>query len=116
VIQDEADQLVEFVTTGGQDSVAKRAQLLAAREGLLDLAGKFTAEQIAKRVDAIDTELDNLDVLDSVQDVPRIDWEQPESIINEILRAMWSEIRLGKDLMPETDGFRWRRQEWRRSN
>jgi hypothetical protein len=40
-----------------------------------------------------------------------IDWSWPRKEINTVLRAMWTQVDLGPDLMPVA--FHWRLPEWR---
>jgi DNA invertase Pin-like site-specific DNA recombinase len=119
LVRAEADRLVDFGTaqTGGHHAEARRADLLERRERVtetyLDPRSGMTREKRDAEWDAIDAELDNIEVVDTFADVPAIDWDQPTAIVNEILRAMWSRVELGPDLMPRPDGFVWRRPEWR---
>jgi hypothetical protein len=61
--------------------------------------------------DAIDAELDRLDFIETIVEIPSIDWTVAPGIVNGVLRAIWERVELGPDLMPAR--FIWRRQEWR---
>jgi DNA invertase Pin-like site-specific DNA recombinase len=117
-VRAEADHLIDFgtVQTAG-DAEARRAELIERRERVtetyLDPRSRMTREKRDAEWDAIDSELDNMDMIDTLEDVPAIDWNQPVEVVNAILRALWGRVELGPDLMPKPDGFVWRRPEWR---
>lgn len=94
---------------------SKRDALAAQREKVLDMytLPGVTREQVVARLETIDAELSALDERNVIVDIPALDWSQAPEIVNAILRAMWSEVRLGPDLQPLPDGFAWRREEWR---
>lgn len=104
------DQAQERIADAGT-----RNALAAQREKVLDMytLPGVTREQVVTRLEAIDAQLAALDARSVTIDIPAIDWTQPPDVINTILRAMWSEIRLGPDMLPLPDGFVWRREEWR---
>jgi DNA invertase Pin-like site-specific DNA recombinase len=95
----------------------QRAAIAERRERVIDLFVDGTIRTKADRdlrLAKLDDELDALDAARVLVEVPQsVDWSQPPAIVNAILRAMWSEVRLGPDLLPAPDGFRWRRPEWR---
>jgi DNA invertase Pin-like site-specific DNA recombinase len=120
LIRAEADRLAppDAVVMGGADAEVRRAELLEARERVtetyLDPRSKMTKDVRGARWDAIDAELDRLDFVERVVEIPgAVDWTQPTAIVNGVLRAMWERVELGPDLLPKPDGFAWRRPEWR---
>jgi hypothetical protein len=94
---------------------AQRSELDARRVRLIDGIehGTITRAEADPRLAAIKAEADALEIEVAVVDVPRLDWSWAPETINGVLRAMWSEIKLGPDLMPAPDGFGWRVREWR---
>ena len=119
VIRGEAERLVtpDAVVTGGDDD-ARRLELLDLRERVtetyLDPRSRMPIEVRNAKWEAIDAELDRLDFDETIREVPSVDWTQPTTIVNEILRAMWERVELGPDLMPAW--FGWRRVEWRNAD
>lgn len=99
-----------------QDDMARRTALAGRleRANELYIAGTIGRERYDREVAAVNRELDSLGASEAVIDIPALDWSQPPDVINTILRAMWSEIRLGPDMLPLPDGFVWRVPEWRR--
>ncbi len=88
-------------------ALAARRQRVAEAflDGLLDRAS--ANEQTA----AIDAELDSLGAARAVVAVPALDWSWEPETINEVLRALWSEVRLDTQLRPLEAV--WRVPEWR---
>jgi DNA invertase Pin-like site-specific DNA recombinase len=118
IVRAEADRLVtpDAVVTGGDDE-ARRGELIEMRERVtetyLDPRSRMPKEVRDANWDAIDAELDRLDFIETIVEIPAIDWTQPTAIVNGILRAMWERVGLGPDLLPLPGGFIWRRPEWR---
>ena len=71
----------------------------------------YTAEQGAAKVAEIEAAIAALELERRVLDVPVIDWSWDPKDVNRVLRAMWTEIALGPDLMP-VEAI-WRIPEWR---
>ncbi len=116
MIRAEADCLVTpgTMVTGG-DAEGRRAELLDARERVTDTyldprAGK-SSEWRNARWDEIDTELDRLDFIETIVEIPALDWDRPTASVNAVLRALWERVELGPDLMPVR--FVWHVPEWR---
>lgn len=99
------------------DADQQRSAIAEKRERIIDMFADGTIRTKADRdvrLAKLDDELDALDAAHVVVTVPQsVDWSQPPATVNAILRAMWSEVRLGPDLLPAPDGFAWRREEWR---
>ncbi len=102
------------VVMGGGDAEARRAELWERREGVGDAyaAGAYgkvgsadAKRRMAERLEAIDVELDGIEVLESVTVVPPVDWSWPVDDLNRHLRLLWDRIELGPDLLPKPDGF-----------
>ena len=94
---------------------SKRAELDERRARILDGLehGTFTRPEADERLAKVAAELDALEQETHIEDIPPLDWSQPPEIVNGVLHALFEEIRLGPDLMPQPDGFVWRRREWR---
>jgi DNA invertase Pin-like site-specific DNA recombinase len=93
---------------------AERMALDAKRERVLDMFADGLIDKVerARRLVAIEERLNQLDAAREVVAIPgAIDWSWPPKEINAVLRAMWSRVELGPDLMPRT--FVWRAPEWR---
>jgi hypothetical protein len=72
-----------------------------------DNVAEYQAEK--KRIEG---ELAALDSEQSLADVAAaVNWEKPVEVINNTLRAMWSEVRLDENLMPME--AEWIVPEWR---
>jgi DNA invertase Pin-like site-specific DNA recombinase len=111
VIRAEADYLVTpdqvVVPADSYDDSGDRAALLALRgrvadsvidAGLADLDARREASG-ARRVRAVA--------------VPSIDWTWPPERLAPVLHALWTEVRLGPDMLPLADGYGWTVPEWR---
>jgi DNA invertase Pin-like site-specific DNA recombinase len=98
-----------------------RAALATKREGIGDAyaAGAYgkvgSAEAKARLGDRLaeledaETRLDAERVITSIP--AAVDWWWPPRAINAVLRALWSEVQLGPDLLPQR--FTWTVPEWR---
>jgi DNA invertase Pin-like site-specific DNA recombinase len=104
-------------------STAALAALETKRDGIGDAyaAGAFgpvgseaARAKLTERLAAIDEEAKEQEAVEYLEAIPQsVDFTQPPEIVNTILRAMWSRVELGPDLRPLSDGFVWRRKEWR---
>jgi len=102
-----------------------RSALSSKREGIGDAyaAGAYgrvgsreAKARLTDRLVEIDAAEDSLDARMTITAVPpAIDWTWPPRELNAVLRALWSRVELGPDLMPKPDGFAWRVPEWRSS-
>jgi DNA invertase Pin-like site-specific DNA recombinase len=93
---------------------AKRDALEAKRAQVIDygIDHLIPKADVASRLAAIDDELDALDAASTVVDIPKaVDWTWAPRDINRVLRAIWSEVLLGPDLLPVK--FEWRVPAWR---
>jgi DNA invertase Pin-like site-specific DNA recombinase len=102
-----------------QDSTEAKARALDELRGrvLDNFEATGDRERRDRRLAEIAEEQAALDVLLAAEAtialVPdEIDWSQPPEAINEALRAMWTHVALGPDLMPLPDAFGWRRADW----
>jgi hypothetical protein len=93
----------------------RRAKLAEQRDRVIDMYADGTIKtktERNRRLAAIDDALDALDAAQVVVAVPSaVDWTQPPAVVNAVLRAMWSRVELGPDMMPAR--FVWRVPEWR---
>jgi len=112
IIRAEADRLrglPDRILTGGEDAEARRAELIEDRERVTDTyldsrSGK-SKEWRNARWDEIDAELDRLDFIETIVEVPAADWDWPTDDLNRHLRLLWERVELGADLLPKADGF-----------
>jgi hypothetical protein len=86
--------------------VAKRARIVdMAADGIIDKADRD------RRLADVDEALAAIAVRNQIVAVPAIDWDGRPEDINAVLRAIWSEVRMGPDLNPVEAV--WRVPEWR---
>jgi hypothetical protein len=104
------------IATDSQDGDLER--LSVERSNVIDygVRGRIDDDEVDRRLAAIDAriaELHQRAAVDAAASMipDAIDWSAPPAIVNQALRAMFSEIELGADLMPVRYG--WRRKEWR---
>jgi hypothetical protein len=98
----------------GTDDPARRAELMAKREGIGDALALrvWDKERATAERDAIDAELDRLDAAQIVAAIPpAIDWTWPPPALSDVLRALWRAVELGPDLRPLRAD--WTVPEWR---
>jgi len=93
---------------------AERAALDAKRDRVLDMFsdGLIDKPERARRLVAIEERMDQLDAAREIVTVPSaIDWAWPPKEINAVLRAIWTRVELGPDLLPTK--FLWKVPQWR---
>ena len=97
---------------------AQRAALDAQRDRWIEQYGEGLIDKATRdaRLAAVDSAVAALDVIQALVDVPQaVDWTITETntiaAVNAVLRALWKEVHLGHDLMPER--FVWWMPEWR---
>lgn len=102
----------------GRTDDGQLGALTAERTSVIDygVKGRIDDDEVERRLAEIDAKLDELRqraAVDAAAAVipDAIDWSATPAIVNAALRALWSEVRLGDDLMPVKYG--WRRKEWR---
>lgn len=102
----------------GRTDDGELGALTAERTSVIDygVKGRIDDDEVERRLAEIDAKLDELRqraAVDAAAAVipDAIDWSAPPAIVNAALRALWSEVTLGDDLMPVKYG--WRRKEWR---
>ncbi len=114
-IEAEAARLrVPYDTVDVEDVGAERDRLAAQRKAVGDalVDGLYTRAQARERAASIDARIEALERSTTRVGIPdAVDWSQPPTIVNELLRSMWSEVELGPDLRPVRAD--WRREEWR---
>jgi DNA invertase Pin-like site-specific DNA recombinase len=96
------------------EAPSRRSAIAAKRDRIVDLYadGIIDKSERARRLAALDDELDALDAKRVVAAVPdAVDWTRPPGVVNAVLRALWERVELGPDLMPAR--FVWRVPEWR---
>jgi len=111
-----AKYLPDAVRTVVRTSDDKRKALLDRREriNVMFEAGGISDTQYRERVKQVDAELDALASSDravqSLRLLPAgVDFTLPEAEVNEVLRTLWSAVRLDKDY--KVAGFDWRLDE-----
>ena len=120
LIKEEAARLrapdrVELV----EASEAALSAIEARRDRLTDAleAGVLERDRYAARMAVLDEEAAAVETQRSIEHLPeRIEWGSDlPAAVNAVLRAMWSRVRLGPDLLPRPwpDGFAWRVPQWR---
>jgi DNA invertase Pin-like site-specific DNA recombinase len=108
-IQAEAARLrvPEQVMVAEADATTRTA-LLARREryAIAFADGNLSHETYSAKVANIDAELERLDDVEAVIEVPAIDWDWPPEAINRVLACLWSSVELDATMRPI-------RAEWR---
>lgn len=102
-----------YAATAAQDD--ERWRLTAERDRIIDLYQSDLIDRPAmiRRIAGVDARLSALDARTVVIDVPTIDWDRDTPAgINRVLRAVFTGVDLGPDLLPLPDGFETPVPEW----
>lgn len=81
------------------------------RLGRAYAAGALPEGEFQSGVEAIDAELDELELLGRSIELGPIDWDVDPQLINALLRALWEYVELGPDQRPVR--AEWRLRAWR---
>lgn len=103
---------------GEPERMADAEALRAERARILDMArrGMLDMNEAERMIGDIKTRTDALATKARATEIPQaISWTAPAPETNAALRALWSSIQLGPDLLPlpYPDGFAWIIQAWR---
>lgn len=95
-----------------EKAAASRADLDARRGRIIDAleAGTITRAEAEPRLAKIASQVEAIEAETIIIKVPTIDWTWPPERLNEVLRTLWTDIRLDKALRPT---FEWTVPEWR---
>lgn len=99
-----------------QRGALERQALEERRKRVLDMyeTGDIDREEKDRRLGFITKDLDRLDVLTEIVDIPKVDWSWSARSLNEVLRALFERIDLDAEtFQPKKDGFVWRVPQWR---
>ena len=84
----------------------KRARVIDAY-----VDGTIEKAERDRRLLALDAEAEASAARNFIDRVPALDWDWAPGQLNQVLRALWSEVTLGADMEPL--GAVWRVPEWR---
>lgn len=89
-------------------NLVERQRLIDERNRVVDMRqqGLISVEETVVRLTPIDDALEQSDLESQALLVPSLDWESTPESINLVLRALFSEIRLGSDWLPSS--FTWK--------
>jgi len=107
-------KLPDAVLVDGSDAEPGRGEeLRTRRRRVLDNYedGHIDRDERDRKLEAIDAELERMDVTERVLEVPALDWSQPPDITNTVLRALWDHIQLDEAMRPVS--AEWHVPEWR---
>ncbi len=99
------------------DNGVRRAALEAKRERIIDLYADGTIDkpERQRRLGEVDAEISRLEAAGRAAgrlvSIPTLDWSWPPEAINAVLRAIWTRVDMGPDLLPVR--AEWTVPEWR---
>ncbi|HEY8869649.1 MAG TPA: recombinase family protein [Candidatus Limnocylindrales bacterium] len=96
-----------------EDVSGRRAAVEArlARVHELYIVGDIDVERHEREKREARAEIEHLETVATIIDVPKLDWTWPAPKVNAVLRALWTRVDLGPDLRPVR--AEWTVPEWR---
>jgi DNA invertase Pin-like site-specific DNA recombinase len=94
-------------------ALEERADLDRQRRAIGDalVDGLYSREQAREKAAEIDARIMAIETVGQFVDVPQIDWSWPPARLNDVLRALWSEVKLDANMHPVS--ATWNVPEWR---